>query len=264
MMQLSCIIYYRGKYYMKNDFLQNKIEKEMNKRHFQFSAKYCIPFFALLFIDIIYFFFSRGNAISDISSFVNKYSTFLLILINCITLFYNSKRNKLDKINFLKENTAKMRIHMEASVHDNNVILKCQVENISKVDFSLENCYIYIDSGVYNIQTKEYEFPFLQNRNISISEKSESDCIASFYCKNKICNYPEILAKTLPSQSTLVYTCFNLDHLSHDSLAYIGSNECFNQEIVVHLEKGIYRAIMVAIPDESCDCKCYSACFIID
>lgn len=253
---------------MKNDFLQNKIEKELKKGKFHFLRRYQISFITLFCIDtiflIFYILYFFGYSITDISSFINKFSPVLIIIINCITLFYNSRRNKLDRINLLIESTAKISINMKTSVHENNVILKCQVKNISKVDVILKNCYIYIDSGIYNIKTKEYEFPFLQNRNINISNKSQSDCIASFYCKNKICNYPEILVNKPFSENTSVYTCFNLEHLSQESLAYIGSNECFNQEIVVHLEKGIYRAMMVAIPDENCDCKCYSSCFIID
>lgn len=249
---------------MINDFLQDRIEKEIKKKNLQFAMKYLSPFLILLLIDILFVLYLLNYSINDIISFANKYSVFLLILINCTTFYYNFKKNRRDRINFLKECTAKLKIYIDASVHNKDVILKCQVENISKVDFSLKNCYVYIDSGKYNIQSKEYEFPFLQNRNFNVSQKSESDCIASFYCKNKICHYPENLTTTSNQKTSFTCGCYNLNHLSQESLAYIGSNECFNQEIVVHLEKGIYRAILVAIPDENCDCKCYSVCFIVD
>lgn len=249
---------------MKNDFLQSKIDKELNKKFFQFSIKYSTPFIVLLSIDLIYILHCFGYSLTDISSFANKYSSVILIFINSVTLFYSTKKNRRERINFIKDSNPKLEINIEAKVHKNEVILNCQAKNISKVDFSLKNCYVYIDSGIYNTESKEYEFPFIQNKNINIMEKSETDCIASFYCKNKICHYPESLITRDFSHTKSNYECYNLNHLSLESLAYIGSNECFNQEIVVHLEQGIYRALMVAIPDESCDCKCYSVCFIVD
>lgn len=77
---------------MKNDFLQSKIDKELNKKFFQFSIKYLTPFIVLLSIDLIYILHCFGYSLTDISSFANKYSSVILILINSVTLFYSTKK----------------------------------------------------------------------------------------------------------------------------------------------------------------------------
>lgn len=154
-------------------------------------------------------------------------------------------------------------------VHDGaNVRLSCRIKNIGEEDVKLHNSYLFLDQGVFNAQTKCFEFPFLQKKYLGLEGIADEDCIGCAQCRKGEPRYPSdcehIKQFYNEKKGDLFCCCYELPHLSSSSILYMAQDEQFSEEIILSLSPGVYRAILMCVPEaETCDCMCCNRCFTV-
>ena len=161
-----------------------------------------------------------------------------------------------------------LKVSLETNQVGENVIFSCSIQNIGKRAIALHNTYLYIDEGIYNPKTQQYEFPFLQRKYLGIEGIADEDCIGCALCRKNEAEYPmkylHINQFYGDSANTVFCRCYEVPHLSSKSILYMAPKERFTEEIVVKIDKGVYRAILMCVPKpETCDCMCCDKCFCV-
>lgn len=162
-----------------------------------------------------------------------------------------------------------LRVSLTTQQNENNTIFSCSIQNIGKKEIGLHNTFLFVDQGVYNEKNHSYEFPFLQKKFLGIDGIADEDCIGCALCRKGIVKYPKdtphIREFYKKSGITPFCACYPLHHLSSKSILYMAPNETFTEELVLTLDPGVYRAILMCVPDQStCDCMCSNKCFCVN
>ena len=160
-------------------------------------------------------------------------------------------------------------ISQKKDSNHNLIIFDCSLRNIGLVDIALGNTFLFLDQGIYDDKSNSYMFPFLQKKFLNLPNIANEDCAMSDNCKKGYSLYPrniehidEFFSKH--NAENLHTNCFDLPHLSSNSVLYMAPKEKFNEMIIVQLPKGVYRAILVSTPKtHTCDCMCKNICFIV-
>ena len=161
-----------------------------------------------------------------------------------------------------------LRVSLEAQQSGDNTVFSCSVQNIGDKEIRLKNTYLFIDQGVYNTVNHSYEFPFLQKKFLGIAGIADEDCIGCDLCKKGIAKYPKDtphISKFYNESGIIPFCeCYPLYHLSSESILCMAPKETFTEELVVKLEPGVFRAILMCVPDpKTCDCMCCNKCFCV-
>jgi hypothetical protein len=152
--------------------------------------------------------------------------------------------------------SAKKSIHLSVTVQGKNAIIKCSIENNGQKRFVPQSVVAFVESGFKNDQNKQYEFPFLLKH-----EKDDCDCSLSKICKQGgVVAYPSEMVDD--SKKNLYHKVFKFQHLSHEAILYIDPNEKFNDSIVLNLDAGVYRVMVIATIVKG-DCICSTENFVI-
>jgi len=141
------------------------------------------------------------------------------------------------------------------------------VHNAGTVKIEPDNISVFIDTGLYNTESKRYDFPFLLKHE-SKAGKQNYDCILSDYCQTGKEFYPSDIVNNNSKYKRFkdtFRTCYKLSHLSEESILYIGAGEDFSEDIIIKIDTpGVYRVILiVTAKDKACDCICRSKQFMI-
>ena len=161
-----------------------------------------------------------------------------------------------------------LRVDLSTQQNGSNTVFSCSILNVGNVAIGLNNTYLFIDQGVYNSQNRSYEFPFFQKKFLGIEGVADEDCIGCAYCRKGKAEYPKEapqISEFYKDKKVVPFCeCYSLKHLSSSSILYMGPNERFTEELVLRLEPGVYRAILMCVPNpETCDCMCCNKCFCV-
>ena len=159
-------------------------------------------------------------------------------------------------------------LHVALDVYNYGAMTRfsCSISNIGSSNIELGNTFLFIDQGVFNEQDSSYKFPFLQKKFLGIDGISDDDCIMSAQCKKDEPIYPILYSHIIGffGETSLFHNCYSLPHLSSKSILYMAPHEVFSEELILKLNAGVYRAILVSVPaPESCDCICCNRCFCV-
>ncbi len=147
-----------------------------------------------------------------------------------------------------------------------NVKLSAWIENIGNTSVNTYITNLYIDKGKsisLDEKITRYNFPELLNHK----EKGTShDCILALRCMDDIVSYPRI--EEISQEFDHKYENFGhnivLSHLSSDSVQFILPGEHFSEDVIVQLQKGVYRVtLVVTTKTEGCECTCSTKQFYV-
>lgn len=142
----------------------------------------------------------------------------------------------------------------------------CSIANVGIGDIAIGNTFLFIDQGIFNKDNLSYMFPFIQKKFLGIEGIADEDCVACAQCKRNDATYPLSYPHIheFYKGTTAFCNCYSLPHLSSQSILYMAPNERFTEEIMLNLNQGVYRAILVSVPcPDSCDCICCNRCFSV-
>ena len=178
--------------------------------------------------------------------------------------------------NKIIEDTAVMELGIQVIHEETVTTLKCTIKNIGNVHFEPFRTAVFVDQAKYNPQKKLYEFPFIQEKGRDAKQDQNlDDCTLSYRCQRDRDDQPFQISYPIdepvvrafyeenkPGANFLFHECYCLKHLSRKSLFYIGSQETMEEDLLLKLSPGYYRAIMVVVSKgENCDCKCITTSF---
>lgn len=150
--------------------------------------------------------------------------------------------------------SAKRRISLEANADGEHAVITCRIENCGTKRIVPQNIYLMIEQGV------EEDcigcFPYLLKH-----EKDEFDCVFANLCKSGgFTNLPDHLLE--PQYKNLFRRIIKMKHLSSETILFVDPGEEFSEDVVVKLNKGIYRATVVWTSVKE-DCICATKEFIV-
>lgn len=163
---------------------------------------------------------------------------------------------------------------VDVATKDKCAIFTCSIENKGLDPIRNMEFYLFIDQPILNTDTGVFNANHVlkhdPKRRCSIIKrnhkitKREYNCQLSKLClSGKLKEYPKDLKN--PDNKKLNYRFKKLDYLSPESILYINSGERFSEDVVVQLEKGVYRVILVGIYGKKKDgCSCANKQFIIE
>lgn len=183
------------------------------------------------------------------------------IILSIVTILERSYKNFVQK---------QYRIipTLTVSISDNtHVKINASIHNSGSIRLEPDNISLFVDSGVLNLDTKKYDFPFLLKHEQK-EGRQKYDCILSEYCQSGKSFYPKDIVDNDPPNNNFkecFRMCYKLLHLSAESILYIDSGETFSEDIIIKLDtSGVYRAILiVTAKNKDCDCTCTSQQFVI-
>lgn len=185
--------------------------------------------------------FSKGLTTAEVISVLALITSILLVFIN------------LGKYILAYQTTTKKAISLDIRIKDTKAIIKCIIENNGQKRITPQNVFVFVEQG--HLSDGVYDFPFLLKH-----EKGEKDCNLSKKCKNgDICSFP---LELIPAGDTAYRKVIKLKHLSSEAIMYIDPGEMFSDSIVLELEKGVYRVMVIATSVKD-DCMCSNENFII-
>lgn len=216
----------------------------------------------LLLVSIISVILIVQKAITPLSQWkpAEFFSIFTIIL-TTVTILERSYKSFIQK-------QYRVIPTLTVSISDNtHVKINASIHNAGTIRLEPDNISIFVDSGVFNPETKKYDFPFLLKHEQK-GNKQKYDCILSEYCQSGKEFYPKDIVDNDPENNNFkncFRMCYKLSHLSAESILYIDSGEIFSENIIIKLETpGVYRAILiVTVKNKTCDCTCTSQQFVI-
>ena len=158
-----------------------------------------------------------------------------------------------------KRYSSKKQLHLEVTVSGENAIVTSTIENKGSDRITPKTFYLFIDLGIekQNNGATFFDFP-----NILVHEGKDFDCSLARACKagRVQCLPPNLL--TSEFQNTF-HACYQLKHISSESVNFIDPGESFSEDAVFKLSKGIYRVILIGTSVEA-DCMCAHRIFVVN
>lgn len=151
--------------------------------------------------------------------------------------------------------TTKRKLTLDVVTQKNYATITCKIENSSNKRIIPQNIYLMVEEGIQ--KDSVIEFPYLLKH-----EEGEFDCVFAGLCKKGgFTCLPEHLIDTEFKQK--YRRIIKLRHLSSETIMFIDPGEEFSEDVVLHLESGIYRvtAVWTSVKE---DCICGTKQFIIE
>lgn len=155
------------------------------------------------------------------------------LIVAVLSLLLNVSKNV-----FASLTSAKQSINLDIVKEEKFVIIECSIENNGHKRIKPQNVYVFIENG--NEQKDRVQFPFLLKHNAE-----DCDCALSKVCKEGATSFINHTS----------YKGYKFEHLSCESIQFIDPGEKFNDSISLVLDKGAYRAIVIAALIKG-DCIC--------
>lgn len=172
----------------------------------------------------------------------------------------HEEKNEMPKLGVLQ-------VELETKQTGDNIVFSCGIHNVGDTPIGLNNTFLFVDEGIYNTDSHQYEFPFFQKKFLGITGVADEDCIGCALCRKGVAMYPmeyQHIKSFYTNLDKLFCRCYPLPHLSSKSILYMAPKERFSEELVVKIPKGVYRAILICVPNqETCDCMCCNRCFCV-
>lgn len=150
-------------------------------------------------------------------------------------------------------------LSLDVETKENYAIITCAIENkgmnrISNMDF-----YMFIDQPVLDTDIGIYQVNHVLKHDCS----HKYNCKFSLLCKNGGINeYPAEFK--LQESEDVYYDAKKLDFLSPESVLYVNPGERFSEDVVVKLNQGVYRVLLIGIFGKKRNgCSCANKQFII-
>lgn len=152
----------------------------------------------------------------------------------------------------------KKAINLNVTCEDNYSIITCKISNKDTRRIIPQNIYLFLEKG---IESNEFgipvDFSFLLHH-----DKGKCDCALGIECKEgNLKNFPENIVEKKYCQQ--YHSVFRLDQLCSESRRYIDPGEEFSEDLIIKLEKGVYRATVVWTSVDD-DCICTTKQFIVN
>lgn len=164
----------------------------------------------------------------------------IALIVAVLSLFLNISQNV-----FTSLSSAKRSINIDIVKEDKFVIIECSIENNGHKRIKPQNVYVFIEKG--DEQKDRIQFPFYLKHNAE-----DCNCALSKVCQEGATSFINHIG----------YKGFKFEHLSFESIQFIDPGEKLNDSISLVLDKGAYRAIVIAafIKD---DCICNVKNFVV-
>ena len=158
-----------------------------------------------------------------------------------------------------KRYSSKKQLHLEVMVCGENAIITSSIENKGSDRITPKTFYLFIDSGIEKQSNGATIFDF---PNILVHEGKDFDCSLARACKagRVQCLPPNLLTREF--QNTY-HACYQLKHISSESVNFIDPGESFSEDAIFKLQKGVYRVILIGTSVEA-DCMCAHKIFVVN
>lgn len=149
---------------------------------------------------------------------------------------------------------AKRKISLFVKTQGLYSIITCQIENCGRKRIIPQNIFLMVEAGIE--KDGMVYFPYLLKH-----EEGEFDCVFASLCKQGgFSCLPEHL---LDEEFKHLYRrIIKLKHLSSETIMFIDPGEEFSEDVILKLEKGIYRVTVVWTSVKE-DCICGTREFIV-
>ena len=208
--------------------------------------------------------------------------TFATILSSLVVILSESARNAYNK-----SHGSKRGLDVKVEVNGQDAIITCYLDNIDTERIVPKGVFLIVNKGEINGDKYDFRFPL-------VHEPGDEFCLYSHLCRDfeqfpeyqkcrgqchmacdsKNCNSAQSNSGTSLAEKVALFEeqfsneeyhrIFSLDFLTKKSKLFIDPGESFFDEVVLHLEPGVYRAIMIWIPENAVDCGCAQKHFIIN
>lgn len=158
--------------------------------------------------------------------------------------------------NILKQSfTTKRKITIETKIQGEYATITGRIENLSKKRIIPQNIYLMVESGIE--KDGMAEFPYLLRH-----EEGEYYCVFSSLCRQGgfTCLPDYLLDNSFKTQYRKI---IKMRHLSSETIMFVDPGEEFSEDVILKLDKGIYKATIVWTSVKE-DCICCTKQFIIE
>lgn len=145
------------------------------------------------------------------------------------------------------------------------VIISAWLENIGYKTYDTYLTNLYIDKGKKNSADGiiSYEFPELLKHR---QQGRAHDCILCEKCRCDNTAYPTFAELGITDEKAYENFTYSkvLNHLSQGSVSFIEPGQRFSESVLIQLESGVYRVIMVSVSGtKGCECVCSTKQFYV-
>lgn len=150
---------------------------------------------------------------------------------------------------------SKSSLYLDVDINGKYVRIRCCVENKGSKRINPNAFYLFIDQPLLNSNSGMYV------QNHILKHNCKQNCRLSDLCRKGIENEFE-REFVIPHCDQGYFGYKKLDMISPDSILYINPGEAFSEDVVIKLEKGVYRVLFIGTFDKK-GCLCANQQFII-
>lgn len=154
----------------------------------------------------------------------------------------------------------KLILTLSTDIVGSHVVISCSVENKGLDRIDNMHFFLFVDQPILKTDFGIYQ----SNHILKHDCNHKYNCMLSEMCKaDEIDGYPTGFMIQEPSD--LYYCAKKLDFLSPVSILYINPGECFSEDVVMKLNKGVYRVLLIGIYGKRKQgCSCANKQFVVE
>lgn len=212
---------------------------------------YSVSIIVTVLLFYITYEFVIPKNLNDIEVYISAVAVILTIVGYILSVTNNLIAQQMDTALILE---------VDIVTKGNHAIITCTIENKGLDRISNMEFYVFIDQPILTTDIGIYK----------ANHVLKHDCTHKYNCKfselcicGRINEYPEEFR--IPESEGSYYGFKKLDFLSPESVLYINSGERFSEDVVVKLDKGVYRVLLIGIFGKKKNgCSCANRQFIIE
>lgn len=217
------------------------------------KCKKVLIYISSIFLTALLFYVTYEFIIPKNSENVEIYVSVMAVILTIVGYILSITNNLISQ-----QMDTDLILSIDVDVKRSHAIITCTIENKGLERINNMEFYMFIDQPVLNTDIGIYQ----ANHILKHDCEHKYNCKLSELCKNgKICGYP----KEFKNHKNSYYGVKKLDFLSPESVLYVNPGERFSEDVVVKLNEGVYRILLVGIfGKKRCHCSCANKQFIIE
>lgn len=217
-------------------------------------CKKILIYVASVFLTVLLFYITYEFIIPKNSENIEIYISAVAVILTIVGYILSITNNLISQ-----QMDTDLILSLNVETRENYAIITCSIENkgmnrISNMDF-----YLFIDQPILKTDIGIYQ----------VNHVLKHDCTNKYNCKfSQLCinggisEYPTEFK--VQECEDIYYDVKKLDFLSPESVLYINPGERFSEDVVVKLNQGVYRVILIGIFGKKRNgCSCANKQFII-
>lgn len=217
-------------------------------------CKKILIYVASIFLTVLLFFITYEFIIPKNSENIENYISAVAVILTIVGYILSITNNLISQ-----QMDTDLILSLDVETKENYAIITCAIENkgmnrISNMDF-----YMFIDQPILDTDIGIYQ----ANHVLKHDCIHKYNCKLSLLCKNGGINEYPAEFKAQEGEDAY-YGAKKLDFLSPDSVLYVNPGERFSEDVVVKLNQGVYRILLIGIFGKKRNgCSCANKQFII-